>query len=204
MNPSRRIVLLGAAVLPAGGCALLSTPDPVQLYRFGQSAAPGASAAAQERVTLLYTGTSLPRAAGGDRILTATGPEVSFVGGSRWSSPAVVLFEEAVVRAFEGSAARLLRRGTGGRADATLRIEVRTFEARYPALDATPTVMIETRALLTPLGAGATLIDADFSAQQPAAENRVSAIAQAFDGATADVLGRIVAWTAATARPLQA
>jgi cholesterol transport system auxiliary component len=176
----------------------------VQLYRFGQSAAAGANAAARERVTVLYTGTSLPRAAGGDRILTASGPEVSYVGASRWSSPAVVLFEEAVVRGFEGTAVRLVRRGATSRADATLRIEVRTFEARYAAPDTPPTIVIESRALLTPVTIAAELIDADFSVQSLASENRVTAIAQAFDAATSDLVAQVVAWTSATAGPVQA
>jgi cholesterol transport system auxiliary component len=196
----RRALLLAALAAPAGGCALLSSPDPVQLYRFGQSAAPAAAPAAQAAVTILYTGTSLPRAAGNDRILTTSGPEVSYIGGARWSSSAVVLFEEAVVRAFHGSPVRLVRRGGASRADATLRVEVRTFEARYSGPEIPPTVVVEARALLTPSAAGAALIDRDFAAQSVAGQNRVSVIAQAYDAAVSDVVGQVVAWTAATAR----
>lgn len=203
-TPSRRGLLLGVLALPAGGCALLSSPDPVQLYRFGQSAGPGATATAQQRATVLYVGTSLPRAAGTDRILTTSGAEVSYIADARWSSPAVILLEEAVVRAFQGGPVRLMRRGGAARAEATLRLEARTFEARYPAAGAAPTVVIEARALLTPTAPGARLLDRDFAVQQLAAENRVGAIAQAFDAAVADLTAQLVAWTVASTPPATA
>jgi cholesterol transport system auxiliary component len=179
----------------------LSSPDPVQLFRFGQSASPGGPAAAQQALTVLYTGTVFPRAAAGDRILTATGPEVSYIGGSRWAAPALVLFEEAVVRSFQGSPVRLVRRGGAARADATLRVEVTTFEARYPAPEVAPTVQVEARALLTPIAVAASTVDAIFAAERQASVNRVSAIADTFDATTADVLARVVSWVASTARP---
>lgn len=191
--------MLGAASA-ASGCALLSSPKPVPLFRFGQSAGPGASAATQPAVTVLYNGSQFPRAAAGDRILTVNGVAVSYIGGSRWSGPASNLFDEAVLRAFQGSSVRLLRRGTPGAADASLRLEVRTFEARYPAPDVAPTVVVETRALLTPLTGSAATLDVTFDAERRASENRVSAIAAAFDAAVADVLARTVAWTRANAR----
>lgn len=205
--PSRRGLLTAALALPplalaTSGCALLSSPDPVRLYRFGQSAGPGAAATATPRVTLQYAGASFPRAAGTDRLLTTSGAEVSYVGDARWAAPAAALFEEAVMRAFQGGPVRLLRRGASGRADGVLRMEVRTFEARYASPEAAPTVVIEARVILTPVASGMTdLLETAISVQRPAAANRVSAIAEAFDAATADLLGQVLAWTAATAQP---
>lgn len=199
---TRRLLIAGGAAMAAPGCSLLKAPDPVQLFRFGQSAEAPVGPPAAAGVTVLYTGTAFPREAASDRILTSTGVEVSYVGGSRWSAPALILFEEAVLRAFQRSPVRLVRRGSTARADATLRVEVRTFEARYPAADAAPTIVLESRALLTPLAAGGATLDADFSVQQPASENRVSAIAAAFDAASAEVLGRVVQWTATNTRPV--
>lgn len=201
MIPTKRTLLIAGAAAAVSGCAVLRAPDPVQLYRFGQSAGPGDAASAASTATILYLGTSFPRAAAVDRILTSNGVEVSYIAGSRWSAPALIAFEEAVLRAFQGSSVRLVRRGATARADATLRIEVRTFEARYTAPDAPPMVVIETRALLTPTAADARTLDADFSVQQPVPENRVSAIAAAFDAATADILSRTVSWVAANTRP---
>jgi cholesterol transport system auxiliary component len=197
----RRLLLLGAGAAGLGACSVLKAPEPVQLFRFGASAGPGASAAAAPSVTVLYTGTVFTRAAAGDRILTSTGVEISYIGGSRWATPAINLFEEGVLRAFQGSSVRLVARGAASRGDATLRIEVRNFEARYSAPDTAPTVVVAARALLTPVAAGAVTSDATFAAELPAADNRVSAIAAAFDAATADVLGRIVGWTAGGVRP---
>jgi cholesterol transport system auxiliary component len=197
IDATRRTILAIPVVSALSGCALLSSPKAVPLYRFGQSAGPGASAAQQESATVLYNGTTFPRAAAGGAILTTTGVQVSYIAGSRWAAPAIGLFEEALVRAFQGSAVRLIARGAAARADATLRVEVRTFEARYAAPESPPTVVVETRALLTPFASGATTLDAAFDVERPTAENRVSVIAAAFDAATADVLARLVAWTRA-------
>lgn len=200
IDATRRMMLMSLGGAALSGCAVLRSPKPAPLFRFGQSAAPGAAAAADEVATVLYSGTTFPKGAASDGIFTTNGVEVSYIGGSRWAAPAMTLFEEAVLRAFQGSSIRLVRRGAPVRADATMRIEVRTFEARYVAPETPPTVVVETRALLTPTAGNATTLDAVFDAQQPTSENRVAAIAAAFDAATADVLGRTVAWARANVR----
>lgn len=200
IDATRRAIVAIPGMAMITGCAVLSSPDPVPLFRFGQSAAPDALASAPA-VSVLLSGVVFNRAAGADRILTVTGPEVSYIGGSRWAAPAVGLFEEAVLRAFQGSAVRLFRRGNTARADAVLRLDVRTFEARYATPESMPTVVVETRALLTPLTGEGETFDAFFAAERSPGVNRVAAIAQAFDSATADVLGRLVGWTRSSVRP---
>lgn len=205
MRTTRRALLASGLGAGVSGCALLSTPDPVQLFRFGQSAGAGARlVSGAPRVTLLYTGTTLPRAAAGDRILTVSGADVSYIGGSRWAGPALILFEEAVLRAFESGPVRLLRRGSAARADGVLRVEVSAFEAQYATPDAAPTVVVGARALFTPAGVAAGTLHAAFESRRPASTNRVSAIAAAFDEATAEVLARTAAWVAGVARPVAA
>jgi len=113
-----------------------------------------------------------------------------------------VLFDEAVERAFDADPGRvrLVARGEQGKAAYALRIDVRNFEARYNGgPGATPVIVVRVRAALSK--ADQTNIgDEVFEARVPASDNRVGAIVAAYDRATADVLGKIVAWTDAKAK----
>jgi len=193
----RGLVSCLAAASVAGCVSLLPKDKPVQLYRFGESAAPGAAHAPAASAFLVRSAaTSFERAAAGDRILTVQGDQAAYIKGARWVSPAAILFEAAVARAFDadGGAARLLARGEAARAELTLELDVRTFEARYGSdPQAAPIVRIEVYAAL---GAPAAKGDRArlFAGEAAASDNRVGAIAIAFDQATNKVLGELVAW----------
>lgn len=196
---TRRTAVLGALGLGASACSILEAPEPVPLFRFGQSVTGDpANASPETAPVLLFSGVTLPRAAAGDRILTTSGAEVSYIGGSRWASPALLLFDEAAVRAFQGGPVRLVRRGGASQAAGTLRLEVRAFEVRYDAPTAPPTVAVEGRALLTTTEPVAAVRERAFAVLRPASENRVSVIAQAFDAAVAAVMADVLAWTVAS------
>jgi len=189
------------ASLALGGCiSLLPKTKPAQLYRFGESigaAAPAAPTLAGGPQTGLLLSSGFTHLAEGDRILTTTGSQTAYIAESRWVVPASELFSEAAARAFETSGApfRMMQRGDIGASNAALRIDVETFEADYPADGkGAPTVVVRTRVLFTRPGHGATS-SSEFVSSQPAGENRVSAIVQAYDAATADVLKQIVGWT---------
>jgi cholesterol transport system auxiliary component len=68
-----------------------------------------------------------------DRLLSVTNGEAAYISDARWVSPAIVLFDEAVARAFEAdnSRARLVTRGEALKAAMALRLEVRSFETDY-------------------------------------------------------------------------
>ncbi len=207
MRPMGRSLARGLAVallsgLLAGCISLLPKQKPAQLYRFGISAppatasrSPGAAGFSVQAVPM-----SFERAAAGDGILTVTGDEAAYIAGSRWLTSASSLFESAVTRAFDahGGPARLVPRGETVRADYALKLDVRTFEARYDhGQQAAPTVVVELYAGLVPrIGAvaGAPPAQRIFQAAVPAGENRAGAIAQAFDAAVAKVLGDLVVW----------
>ncbi len=200
IDATRRAIIAIPGITMLGGCALLSSPDPVPLFRFGQLAV-------TDRIdpiktsAVLFTGVTFPRLAGGDRILTVEGAEVSYIAGGRWAAPAVGLFDEAVVRAFDSSSVRLYRRGTTARADATLRVEVQAFEARYLSYEAAPAVYIDARALLTPAAPGGATSEWRLGVSETCTTNRVSAIADAFNEATAVLLMNLVGWTRANVQP---
>ena len=197
-----KLVLAGAAVLAMGGCALLSTPDPVQTYRFGGPAA--ASAATDGQTGLRQVNlrrVQFPEAVEGDRLLGVTGTETAYIAEARWVSPASDLYMESLENAFSAQAMRVRLIGPREliRGERSLDIDIRAFEARYEAPGAVPTVVVTARARLLALPDRTVAAERTFTVQQPAAANRVSAIVEAFDIATRDLNTQIVAWTDANA-----
>ena len=197
-----KLAFTAAAVLALGGCALLSTPDPVQTYRFGGPAA--ASAAAEGQAGLRQVNlrrVQFPEAVEGDRLLGVTGTETAYIAGARWVSPASDLYMESLENAFSAQATRVRLIGPREliRGEHSLDIDMRAFEARYEAPGAVPTVVVTARARLLALPDRTVAAERTFTVQQPAAANRVSAIVEAFDIATRDLNTQIVDWTDSSA-----
>jgi cholesterol transport system auxiliary component len=201
MTRALRLLAVAAAAVALSGCvSLLPKSKPAQLYRFGQSVAAAPAAAQPRSVGVFRTTGSFEEAAANDRILTVTGGRAAFIAESRWVAPASVLFDEAVTNAFDAAPGkvRLMARGQQGRFAYALRLDVRQFETVYPAPDAAPTVVVRVHAALAradQTNAGET----DFEASAPAGDNRVTAIAAAYDKAVADILGKLTTWTNTTA-----
>jgi cholesterol transport system auxiliary component len=196
-----RLVAVGACALALSGCiSLLPKSKPAQLYRFGQTTVV-ATGPATGTVGVFHTNGTFASEAGGDRILTLGGGKAAYIAQSRWVAPAAVLWNEAVVRAFEADngKVRLVSRGQQTRAAYTLRMDVRNFETRYDeGSNRAPTVLVRVRAVLTSADFTKTA-EQVFEAKAPATDNRVGAIVGAYDTAVNDVLGQIVAWTNAGA-----
>jgi cholesterol transport system auxiliary component len=205
----------GAALLAAlGGCSLLSTPDPVQNFRFGLPLeAPSAAGDTPAPLTVSIRRIEFPQATGDDRILGVTGLETAYIGGARWVSPASTLFDDSLKAAFANRADRIrvLGRREPGVPPLVLQVTVTAFEARYAAPGAVPDVVITAQAQLrsTPERRAASVgsvrpeegrsVERVFTVTQPATENRVSAIVAAFDTATRDINTQIADWTIASA-----
>ena len=192
---------LGAA-LALGGCvSLFPKQPPEQLYRFGPPPATVTGVRAA-RFTVIEDRLGFNEAADGDRILTVAGDKVAYIKGGRWGATAPTLFQQALESAFDeaGGPARLAPRGTASKADLELRLDVSRFEVRYAA-GAAPTILVRVHASLvgyekrSPAGAR------DFQAEIPASGDRLGAIVQAFDQATTQVLGQIVAWVGQSGSP---
>ena len=197
-----KLAFTAAAVLALGGCALLSTPDPVQTYRFGGPAA--ASAAAEGQAGLRQVNqrrVQFPEAVEGDRLLGVTGTETAYIAEARWVSPASDLYMESLENAFAAQATRVRLIGPREliRGERSLDIDMRAFEARYEAPGAVPTVVVTARARLLALPDRTVTAERTFTVQQPAGANRISAIVEAFDIATRDLNTQIVDWTDANA-----
>jgi cholesterol transport system auxiliary component len=196
--------LLAASLALSGCITLFPKAAAVQLYRFGeQPPAVDAKAATGAPFNLQRAQTTFERAAQSDAILTSNGSETAFLSGSRWVAPAVVLFDEAVDRAFNaGGPAHLIPRGETSLSGASLKLTVETFEARYSgAKDAAPTVVVRVHGILMRVADRHPLAEQTFEVRKAADDNRMGAIVSAFDAATNDAIGQIVAWTELQGEP---
>lgn len=197
-----RVLAVSALAISLSGCiSVFPKTKPATMYRFGDAAIEIAKSPPGKTFGVLKAPSAFTRAAAGDRILTVTNGEVAYIAGARWVSPAFILFEEAIARAFESDSgrARLIGRGEVAKADLVLRLEVRTFEADYlNGPKSAPEVVVRVRAVLNRNSDRTLVGDQIFEAKVKAADNRVSAIVPAFDRANAKVLGDVVAWVNAT------
>lgn len=194
----RSSLLIAAASVALSGCALLASPDPVQLYRFGGASAfagTGATSACPD-VNVSLRRVDFPEASRGDRLLAVTGAEAAYIKGARWVSPAETLFEEALRNAFvDGAACTVLSGGPMSRDGLLLSVDVRRFEADYAAPGAVPEVNIVVLLRLVRPGDRSVVAEERIAVSENAGENRQSAIVAAFDRAGAETNRRIVIWT---------
>ena len=194
-----RAALCAALLLGLTGCiSLFPKQSPAQLYQFGVATAPAPAAPAGASYNVLHLSTGFTLPAQGDRILTTNGTEAAYIAGSRWVSPASTLFDQAEQQAFDqsGGAARLLHRGDPAAAPIGLTLQVQSFEARYGGdPKAAPTIVVTVHAMLTGAADRKVLGDQTFVSRIQASDNRVSAIVDAFNAATTEVLTQLVGWT---------
>jgi cholesterol transport system auxiliary component len=197
----RALGVAAVAVALTGCISLFPKAKPAGLYRFGHVAAESSRPSSDKSFGVYKTPTVFNRAAMSDRLLSVTNGEAAYIGDARWVSPAIVLFDEAVARAFEAdnSRARLVTRGETAKASVALRLEVRSFETDYVnGPKAPPEVLVEIRAVLTRSNDRALLGDKVFVARVKTSENRLAAIVPAYDQATGQVLSEIVTWVSET------
>lgn len=196
-----RSILAAAGVAVAlSGCALLSSPDPVQLYRFGSPDAVAIRAVA-DPVQVKLRAVEFPQESQGDRLLGVTGTQAAYIKGARWVSPAAQLYADSLEGAFAGQAraVRLIGRRELTPTTRVLDIDVRSFETRYDDTGGVPTVVLSARARLLRFPERSVEAEQAFEVRQPATGNRIAAIVDAYDVATRDLNARIVAWTDANA-----
>lgn len=196
----RILAAASAAAVLLSGCALLSSPDPIQLYRFGEPSGAVATLPA-EPVQVRLRGVEMPQASQGDRLLGVTGSETAYIGGARWVSPALMLYSDALEASFaaEARTVRLIGRRELTQTTRLLDVDIRSFETRYAYAGASPTVVATARVRMLSFPERTVVAEQTFAVEQPAGENRVPAIVAAYDAATRDLNARIVAWTDANA-----
>lgn len=200
-----RLLAVGATSLALSACvSLLPKTKPAHLYRFGQPVSASSVATPMGTVGVFRTNATFQREAAGDRLLTITGGKAAYVAETRWVAPAVVLWDEAVVAAFDADEGpvRLIARGEPASAAYVLRLDVRNFEAHYDqGPKAPPLVVVRVRAAMTGASDRGLVGEKLFEKRIRAGENRVSAIVPAYDRAVSEVLAEVVAWTNENAKP---
>lgn len=203
---TRAALVVAAATAVAACVTVFPETKPAQMYRFGGSPVTvedqSSPVAATDQVGVFKGRISFARAVATDRILTIKGSEASYIADARWVSPASVLFDEALSQAFDDNTgpARLVVRGEASRAAYFLRLDVRNFEAVYDhGSRAAPTVVVRVRAVLTRSADRVLAGDEIFEVKVRASSNRVSSIVEAFDQASGETIGKLVAWANTTA-----
>lgn len=206
-GPVRVLTVAALAAALAGCISLFPKGKAAQLYRFTGAAPVQEAGPAPSRFGVYKAPGGFSRAAAGDRILTLTGDQAAYIAQARWVSPAQVLFDEALQRAFDANpgAARLANRGETAKTDYVLRLDVRDFQAVYDqGPETAPLVVVRVRAVLTRSADRTIAAESLFEATSRADDNRVSAIARGFDRAVGQVLGKLVAWTNGQGAPIPA
>jgi len=200
-----RLAAVTASALALTACvSLLPKTKPAHLYRFGQAVAAKDVEAATGTVGVFRTNATFQRESAGDRLLTLTDGKAAYVAETRWVAPAAVLWDEAVVAAFDADPGhvRLIARGEPGVAAYILRLDVRNFEAHYEhGPKAAPTIVVRARAALTGGTDRGLVGEKLFEKRVSASDNRVTAIVPAYDRAVREVLDEVVAWTNENAKP---
>ncbi len=207
MTRLQRLIRLSAvaftAVALTGCISLFPKTKPVNLYQFDYIM-PADEAAATPAPGGLFgvqkLASGFTKAAGGDRIMTVTGAsDVAYIADARWATPASVLFDEAVNKAFDqdGAPARLINRGEIGQSDYALKLNVRDFQVSYAAPKGRPSVVVTVQAILTKSGDRSLVAERSFSRTVAADSDRQAAIVRAFNVAVSGVLKDLVEWTSA-------
>lgn len=200
-----RLAAVGASALALSACvSLLPKTKPAHLYRFGQPVAASAVDVPVGDVGVLRTNAAFQRESAGDRLLTITDGKAAYVAETRWVAPAAVLWDQAVVAAFDGDAGpvRLVARGEPSPTPYILRLDVRNFETQYDrGAKSAPLIVVRVRAAMTSTTDRGVVGEKLFEARVRAGDNRVTAIVPAYDRAVGEVLSEVVAWTNANAKP---
>jgi cholesterol transport system auxiliary component len=215
-----RLAPLVLAVCAAGctGSLFKSKVPPPTIYLLGASATAAAAKAASATAAAAKAASPIPvdlavlkpRLRPGlesDRI-AALYPDrrLDYFADARWNGPLGEVLQDVAVQAFHTRAAL---RNVSGEASVFasaywLEIEVTDFQAEYTAGASAPTVHVQFLARLGTSGDRRILGQFTAIAEQPAAENRLTAIVDAYAQATDTVLAKLVADVGATlAKPLE-
>ena len=198
---TRMIVLLTAAALCSGcvGSALDSKREEPELFRLtapetadGGNALPGALAVGRPRA---------PVSLNTERIAIA-GPETRFdyYVGVRWAEPAPLMLQHLLVQALaaDGRFATVVAVPSRVPSDYQLEIELRRFEAESNG-GGPPVIRVAMQATLLDGKRGTRLASFPASASVAAQTDRRAEVLAAFDAATRQVVGSIVAATRSAA-----
>jgi cholesterol transport system auxiliary component len=124
------------------------------------------------------------------------GAELQVLAGARWSDTVPELLQTLIVRAFEDSGHILGvgRQASGVRADFTLTLDLRAFEAVYAGSGA-PTAKVVFNAKLLGGPGNRVVASRTFQASEPAGGREAAEVVPAFDRALESAIGELIGWT---------
>jgi ABC-type uncharacterized transport system auxiliary subunit len=195
------LALMGPAACTGSLFQSKVAPPTVYMLSAGGGQAASAAAADEIPVDLAILKPRLRPGLETDRIATLyPDRHLDYYADARWSGPLSEVLQDLAVQAFHSHAH--LRTVTG---DASvfgsaywLEIDVSDFQAEYTSAAGAPTVHVHFLARLGRSGDRNIVGQFTASAQQPAAENRLTAIVDAYAHAADAALGEIVAQVADT------
>jgi cholesterol transport system auxiliary component len=193
----RKAIVLAASLALAGCASQLLGPEPEVpiVYRL-QAPTTSAPAAARLPLALSVSRPRAPASLDTDRIAT-TWPDRRFdyYAGLRWSEAAPQMLQSLLVGALQ-SAGRfdpVVAAPSRVPTDLLLDVELRSFEARYPAAGP-PVARVEVQFTLVDARRGQRLSSLLATGEAAAAQDRRAEVLAAFESATAEVTGKVAAW----------
>lgn len=190
-----RVALL-AAVSLLSACAILSTPDPVEVYLLPSSVRPASATAVEAlpwslRVKRPESGAQLV----GRRIVVLPSDNVlSVYKGASWADPAPVMLRDRVIDAFraDGRISAVSSDDRGLHADFELDSDLRAFQSEYR--DGAPEVVVRVDARLVRTSTQRILASRRFGVKVPASGVAIPEVVRAFGQAADKVSDELVQW----------
>jgi len=185
------------------GSLLTSDDPPAKTYqlRFSDEVTqrnPAVASSAQSQAAPLVLLVARPRAASPidtDRIAIAPGGNrFDYYSGARWSQTAPLMFQRKLVDSLtaDGRFAAVLAAPARVPAELMLDVELRRFEAVATNAESAPVVHVQILANLVDSRRALRVVSFLSEATAPATENRMSAVVDAFEAASAKVVADVV------------
>jgi len=199
-----RVAVCATFGLLVGGCSgsLLTSDDPpaatYQLRFADEAPHAGAASSAQSEASPLVLLVARPRAASPldtDRIAIAPGSNrFEYYSGARWSQTAPQMLQRALVDSLtaDGRFAAVLAAPARVPAELMLDVELRRFEAVATDSESAPVVHVQILANLVDSRRALRVVSFLSEATAPARENRMGAVVDAFEAASAKVVADVV------------
>jgi cholesterol transport system auxiliary component len=204
---TRLVVLLGLSLLGTGCTASLldSRNEAPEVFRL--SGLQREHAGDPLPLALAVARPRAPASLDSERIaLVQDGGRFDYVAGARWADPAPQMLQQMIVRvlAADGRFATVVSAPNRVPTDLALDVELRRFEAVYGPGQGPPVVRVEVQVTLVHARTARLVTSFLVEAEAGAAENRRSAVLEAFERATDEALAGIVERLRAASAGLQA
>jgi cholesterol transport system auxiliary component len=197
------MVTLALSLLLAACGNVLGSSEALQLYVL--SPPPAAATGAAVNWRLVIDRPFAPDSLDTQRIaLKPTAVTMDYYADASWQDSLPTLLQSLLVEHFErdGRVAAVGRDTSSINGDYTLRSDIRSFQAVYPAPDAPPRIELRVGVTLVSQSTGNVVGTREFMATAQASANAMPAIVEAFDQATGMLLADMANWAIQTAPPV--